>query len=84
MATIVPLKTRIGRGLLDDLKSSDFPAFETWIPRRIGAEDAALDRAVIGEAGADPVISDAYKRLTVELVEKVEEIAAREGRHRAS
>jgi chromosome partitioning protein len=84
VATIVPPRTRIGRGLLEDLKVSQFPAFDAWIPRRIGAEDAALDHAVIGEAGADPVLSEAYKALTVEMVDKIEAIAAQEGRHRAS
>jgi cellulose biosynthesis protein BcsQ len=83
VATIVPPRTRVGKGLLQDLGSSPFPAFDTSIPRRIGAEDAVLDGAVVGEPGADPVLSDAYRELAVEVVKRVEEIAA-EGRHRAS
>jgi cellulose biosynthesis protein BcsQ len=84
VATIVPPHTRIGRALLQDLASSPFPSFDTFIPRRIGAEDAALDRAVAGEPGADPTLSDAYRRLTAELVARIGHIAAQEGRHRAS
>ena len=84
VATIVPPHTRIGRALLQDLASSPFPSFDTFIPRRIGAEDAALDRAVVGEPGADPTLSDAYRRLTAELVTRIGHIAAQEGRHRAS
>jgi chromosome partitioning protein len=82
VATMVDPRTRIGRGLLNDLAKSDFPAFKTYIPRRIGAEDAALDRAVIGEPGADPDLTEAYRGLTDELVEQLEQVAAGEGRHR--
>jgi chromosome partitioning protein len=84
VATIVPPRTRIGRGLLEDLQASPFPAFKTFIPRRIGAEDAALERAVVGERNADPALSDAYRTLTAELVNRVDTIATAEGRHRAS
>jgi chromosome partitioning protein len=84
VATIVPPRTRIGRGLLQDLVSGPFPAFETFIPRRIGAEDAALGRAVVGEPGADPALSDAYRHLAAELVQRIDDISALEGRHRAS
>jgi chromosome partitioning protein len=84
VATIVPPRTRIGRGLLQDLVASPFPAFEAFIPRRIGAEDAALDRAVIGEPGTDPILSTAYRQLTAEIINRIDELAAQEGRHRAS
>jgi chromosome partitioning protein len=84
VATIVPVNTRIGRGLLHDLAQGPFPAFKTFIPRRIGAEDAALDRAVMGEPGADPALSKAYSLLTVEIQERINVMMAKEGRHRAS
>jgi chromosome partitioning protein len=84
VATIVPVNTRIGRGLLHDLAQSPFPAFKTFIPRRIGAEDAALDRAVMGEPGADPALTKAYSQLTVEVQERINIVMAKEGRHRAS
>jgi chromosome partitioning protein len=84
VATIVPPHTRIGRGLLEDFAASPFPTFKTFIPRRIGAEDAALDGAVVGEPGADPALSDSYRQLTAEITKRVDDIAAQEGRHRAS
>lgn len=82
VATMVDPRTRIGRGLLDDLVNSPFPAFKTYIPRRVGAEDAALSRAVIGDAGADPDLSAAYRGLTDELVERLEQVEAGEGTER--
>jgi chromosome partitioning protein len=82
VATMVDPRTRIGRGLLQDLANSQFPAFKTYIPRRIGAEDAALDRAVIGEVGADRDLTEAYRRLTGEIVEQLEQVAAGEGKRR--
>lgn len=81
VATIVPAHTRIGRGLLHDLAHGPFPAFTTFIPRRIGAEDAALQQAVVGEPAADPTLSEAYRQLAIEVVERVEAIATQEGRH---
>lgn len=83
VATIVQPRTRIGRALLDDLSSSPFPAFKTYIPRRIGAEDAAMDRAVVGEPGVDLSLSTAYQDLTNEMVAVLAARAAEEGRHRA-
>ena len=72
------------RDRLEDFAASPFPTFETFIPRRIGAEDAALDGAVVGEPAADPVLSDSYRQLTAEVTKRVDEIATKEGRHRAS
>lgn len=82
VATMVDGRTRIGKGLLDDLPASPFPTFRTFIPRRIGAEDAAMDRAVIGEPGVDADLTDAYKRFTVEVVERLAKLAGQEGKHR--
>jgi chromosome partitioning protein len=76
VATMVDPRTRIGRGLLSDLGSSELPSFVTNIPRRIGAKDAALDRAVVGEAGADPDMTEAYKNLTTEVVERLSSLRA--------
>src|SRR3712207_7757361 len=44
-----------------------YPSFETFIPRRIGAEDAVMEGAVVGEPGLDPDLSGAYRRLTDEI-----------------
>lgn len=81
VATIVAPRTRVGRALLEDLPNSPFPAFRTWIPRRIGAEDAVMDRAVAGEPGVDISLSTAYADLTTELVERLAERKAEAGRH---
>jgi chromosome partitioning protein len=83
VATIVPARTRIGRALLDELQSSEFPTFKTYIPRRIGAEDAVMDHAVAGESGADPVLSEAYLALTKEVMERVNARQHLRGRRRA-
>ena len=81
-ATMVDTRTRVGRTLLQQLTDSPLPHFNAWIPRRVAVEDAAQSRSVVGEPGAEPDISEAYKALTVELMEKVEVAAAkREGRH---
>lgn len=82
VATMVDPRTRIGRGLLEDLTSSPFPAFKSYIPRRIGAEDAALDRLVVGEAGYDPDLTTAYQELTTEITQRLDELAQQEGKHR--
>lgn len=82
VATMVDPRTRIGRGLLEDLQGSPFPAFKSFIPRRIGAEDAALDGVVVGEVGADPDLTKAYHALTAEMVERLDQLAAGEGKHR--
>jgi chromosome partitioning protein len=82
LATIVPPRTRVGRALLEDLQNTELPSFRTYIPRRIGAEDAVMDHAVAGERAADPVLSDAYLAFSRELLERVghgarEEVGAR-------
>jgi hypothetical protein len=41
-----------------------------------------LDAAVAGEPGADAVLSEAYLALTDEVMQRVDELAAKEGRHR--
>ncbi|WP_141566580.1 ParA family protein [Pseudonocardia sp. N23] len=82
VATMVQPRTRIGQALLDDLASSPFPTFRTWIPRRIAAEDAAMDHAVVGDLGMDRSLGLAYNDLTGELVTRVQELqtAARHAR----
>ena len=69
--TRVRLNTRIGQALIEQLKTGELPAFTTYIPERIGAEDAAFERAVLGEKGADPTISDAYSALTKEITARI-------------
>lgn len=73
VATRVRETTRIGQALIGDLRSGDLPAFETFIPERIGAEDAAYARAVLGEPNADPTISEAYKKVAAEIITRIAE-----------
>jgi len=60
LATMVMSRTRIGRDVVEEVRQSPYPYFETTIPRRIGAEDAVIDRAVAGEPGVDRKFSEAY------------------------
>jgi chromosome partitioning protein len=71
VATMVDARTRVGRGLRDDLAVSDLPAFRTWIPRRVRAEDAAFERLVAGDPGMDISLATAYRDLTAELQERL-------------
>jgi chromosome partitioning protein len=81
-ATMVDIRTRIGKALLKDLPNGPYPSFETFIPRRIGAEDAVMEGAVVGEPGVDPDLTDAYRRLTDEIVARVTERRKGDGQHR--
>lgn len=76
VATMVSPNTRIGKGLLDDMRSSQLPTFRTWVPRRIGAEDAVLDSLVAGDPEMDLSLSTAYRDLTAEIVQRVAELAS--------
>lgn len=81
LAAIVPPRTRIGRGVLEEIRRSPYPAFDTYIPRRVGAEDAVLDHAVVGDSGADPDLTTAYLSLTDEVLARVRQLTGREVAH---
>jgi chromosome partitioning protein len=81
LATMVSPRTRIGRGVVEEIRASSFPYFETAIPRRIGAEDAVIDRAVAGEPGVDPTFSAAYLAFVDELMARI--ASNRKEAHRA-
>jgi chromosome partitioning protein len=83
VATKVDSGTRISRSLLQQLQAGRLPAFKTWIPKRVGNEDAIRDRVVAGERAADPDISRAYDELTEEVLARIASFEAEEGRHRA-
>ncbi len=80
VATMVTPNTRIGKGLLSDMASSELATFRTWIPRKIAAEDAALDSLVAGDPGMDLSLGTAYQDLTKEVAARVTELASG-GRH---
>ena len=82
LATIVQPRTRIGEGVVEEMRSSTYPHFETTIPKRVGAEDAVLEGAVAGEPGVDRVFSDAYLAFAEEVVARVA-AKSRRGVHRA-
>jgi chromosome partitioning protein len=82
LATMVMRRTRIGRDVVDAMRQSPYPYFETTIPRRIGAEDAVIDRTVAGEPGVDPQFSKAYLAFADEVAARVAAKVKR-GAHRA-
>jgi chromosome partitioning protein len=82
LATMVMSRTRIGRDVVEDMRASPYPTFETTIPKRIGAEDAIVDRAVAGEPGVDAKFSEAYLAFADEVLAKLRH--ARRGTHRAT
>ena len=63
LATMVMQRTRIGRDVVEEVRQSPYPYFETTIPRRVGAEDAVIDRAVAGEPGVDRKIQRGLRRI---------------------
>lgn len=81
LPTMVSPRTRIGRDVVADIQASPYPSFATTIPKRIGAEDAVVDRLVAGEPGVDERFSEAYLAFTREVADKLGH--ARTGAHRA-
>jgi chromosome partitioning protein len=75
LATIVPPRTRIGRGVVEEIQSGPLPSFDTYIPRRIAAEDDVFDRLVAGDPRADPDMSRAYLKFTDEVLARVASLA---------
>ena len=75
-------RTRIGRGVVEEMRQSPYPYFETTIPKRVGAEDAVMDRAVAGEPGVDRKFSAAYLAFAEEVTARVAATVKR-GAHRA-
>ena len=81
LPTMVMPLTRIGRAVVQDVHDSPYPSFTSMIPKRIGAEDAVVDRAVAGEPGVDTKFSEAYLAFTQEVMGKLRQ--AKKGTHRA-
>jgi chromosome partitioning protein len=82
LATMVMPRTRIGRDVVEEVRRSPYPYFEMTIPKRVGAEDAVMDRTVAGEPGVDRKFSEAYLALADEVASRVAATAKR-GAHRA-
>lgn len=81
LATMVSPRTRIGQAVVEDMTQSRFPSFKTVIPKRVGAEDAVIDRAVAGEPGVDEVFSKAYLAFAQEVMNAIR--GTKRGAHRA-
>lgn len=74
--------TVVSREVLDDLRGTGLPLFETLIPKRTAAERMVNSQTVIGDVDADPDLADAYARFTVEVIGRVRAAQERRGRHR--
>jgi chromosome partitioning protein len=74
-------RTQISREVLDDLRRSDWPVFNTLIPKRIAAERMVANMQVVGDPEADHDLSEAYANLTAEVLERMVASVARRGRH---
>ncbi len=68
LITMADQRTRVTREVIEALAASELPLFETTIPRRIAAEDQVGDRLVVGDAGANADLADAYQRFVQEVV----------------
>jgi chromosome partitioning protein len=72
LVTMADTRTRVTREVLEALRSSQLPLFDTVIPRRIAAEDQVAERLVTGDPGAHPDLTDTYQRLTAEVITRAE------------
>lgn len=73
--------TRIGREVRGELYQSGLPVFDTLIPKRTGAERMVSAKLVLGDEGTDPDLDEAYGRLTLEVIQRVNEARSRRSRH---
>jgi chromosome partitioning protein len=72
---MVDSRTRVTREVVEALRASDLPIFDSTIPRRVAAEDQVGDRLVAGDDGANRDLSVAYQAF-------VEEVLSRTGGNR--
>jgi chromosome partitioning protein len=63
--------TLISREVHRDLRQSGLPLFKTLIPKRTAAERMVAEKLVMGDEGADMDLSEAYGKLTLEVIERV-------------
>lgn len=74
--------TIVSREVRGALVKAELPVFETRIPKRTAANRMIQHSLMIGDPGADPDLSEAYARVTVETIKRVTEVQAIRGRHR--
>jgi chromosome partitioning protein len=70
LITMADHRTRVTREVIDALRTSDLPVFETVIPRRIAAEDQVGDRLVAGDPSTNPDLTEAYAAFTQEVLSR--------------
>jgi chromosome partitioning protein len=76
-------QTLISRETLAALKADGLPLFNTMIPKRTAAERMVSDRVVLGDPDADPDLSQAYAKFTVEVMTMVDQGRRNRGKHHA-
>lgn len=81
LLTKVEPNTRISREIRSALHQSGMPMFDTYIPKRTGADRMVASSLVISDDTADPDIAEAYANLTVEVIQRINEARSRRGRH---
>lgn len=81
LLTKVEPATVISREIRSALRDSGLAMFETYIPKRTGADRMVNKGLVIGDEGADPSIDEAYAQFTIEVIKSINEARARRGRH---
>jgi chromosome partitioning protein len=70
LVTMADNRTRVTREVIDALRASDLPLFESVIPRRIAAEDQVGDRVVVGDDSANPDLAGAYASFIQEVIDR--------------
>jgi chromosome partitioning protein len=68
LITMADQRTRVTREVVEALRASDLPIFDTVIPRRIAAEDQVGDRLVSGDPTANPDLASAYASFVEEVL----------------
>ena len=72
LVTMVDDRTRVSREVVEALRASELPVFDTLIPYRIGAEDQVAERLVVGDPRMNESIGDAYTAFVAEVLERAE------------
>src|SRR5919197_2083464 len=72
LITMVDPRTRSSREVVDALRQSGLPVFQTTIPRRVGVEDQVSDRRLAREVGAAGPVAEAYDQLADEVLAAIE------------
>lgn len=72
LATMVDGTTNVSKDVVQALRASGYPMFDTSIPQRISAEDQVSQRIVVGDKGTNRDLDSAYEALVTEVLERTE------------